>query len=204
MTSRHFLSAVITLGWLLASPGLSYADGKFMTSRGSSVIIVTDRGSISVQDTPSSPPKTYRLPLKGRVISIAANSTGCFGVTDAGEIFSSRDCRSWSVIDFNEEYRDYYGHVNFVGIAACAQGVAVAGSFEGGAPAVFTSTRGTVWSARGLTYSQGENLFELTETPLSIAADVAKDEYILTCTDGVKFYLPPCTHCNRLEYYGDL
>ena len=136
-------------------------------------------------------PFTPAPEVKGEVIGTATNEYATFGLTDKGEIFWSRDEKKWEVIDFNEMYRGYYAPVHFVGIAAGAGSVAVVGtSEESGAPAMF------------VTYSQGEELFELGEAPLAIRADLERDEYVLTCTDGVLFFVPSCSHCNRLEYHG--
>ena len=142
--------------------------------------------------------------LKGEIIDTTSNDYAIFGLTDAGEIFWSRNGKSWETIDFNEAYRGYYRPVRLVGIAAGNGSVAVVGTYENtGAPAMFVSSRGNVWTERGLTYSQGEELFELTEAPLAVRADLERDEFVITCTDGVLFFVPPCSHCNRKEYRGD-
>ena len=141
--------------------------------------------------------------VKGDIIGTATNDYATFILTDRGEIGWSRDSVKWEVIDFNEAYRGFYEPVRFVGIAAGAASVAVVGTYEEtGAPAMFVSSRGNVWTERGLTYSQGEELFELTEAPLAIRADLERDEFVLTCTDGVLFFVPSCSHCNRMEYHG--
>lgn len=142
--------------------------------------------------------------IKGEIIGTTSNDYATFVLTDEGEIGWSRDGESWTVIDFNEAYRGYYEPVRFVGIAAGKASVAVAGVYEKtGAPAIFISSRGNVWTERSLVYSQGEETFELTEAPLAISADLERDEFVLTCTDGVLFFVPPCSHCNRKEYAGD-
>ena len=148
-------------------------------------------------------PFTSDPAVKGNVIGISTNDYATFGLTDKGEIFWTRDSVKWEVIDFNEAYRGYYRPVRFVGIAAGNGNVAVVGTYENtGTPAMFVSSRGNVWTERGLTYSQGDELFELTETPLSVRADLERDEFVITCTDGVLFFVPPCSHCNRKEYHG--
>lgn len=142
-------------------------------------------------------------PGKGHVIGTASNGYASFVLTNKGEIAWSRDSVEWTVVDFNETYRGYYEPVRFVGIAAGKADVAVVGVYERtGAPAMFISSRGNVWTERRLVYQQGDELFELTETPLSIRADLARDEYVITCTDDVLFFVPPCSHCNRMEYHG--
>lgn len=152
---------------------------------------------------PAGPKEFPEVPVKGNVVDTSSNDYATFGLTDAGEIFWSRDGKDWTVIDFNEAYRGYYNPVRFVGIAAGKGSVAVVGTYEKtGAPAMFVSSRGNVWTERGLTYSQGEELFELTESPLSVSADLERDEFVITCTDGVLFFVPPCSHCNRKEYHG--
>lgn len=150
-------------------------------------------------------PLTPLPEVKGEIIGTSSNGYATFILTDKGEIGWSTDSVKWQVIDFNEVYRGYYRPVRFVGIAAGNGSVAVVGTYEKtGAPAMFVSSRGNVWTERGLTYSQGEELFELTEAPLAVRADLEHDEFVITCTDGVLFFVPPCSHCNRKEYHdGD-
>lgn len=150
-------------------------------------------------------PFTPAPEVRGEIIGTASNEYATFILTDKGEIGWSRDSVKWEIIDFNETYRGYYSPVRFVGIAAGKGSVAVVGVYEKtGAPAMFVSSRGNVWTERGLTYSQGEELFELTEAPLAVRADLERDEFVITCTDGVLFFVPPCSHCNRKEYHdGD-
>lgn len=150
-------------------------------------------------------PLTPLPEVKGEIIGTSSNGYATFILTDKGEIGWSTDSVKWQVIDFNEVYRGYYRPVRFVGIAAGNGSVAVVGTYEKtGAPAMFVSSRGNVWTERGLTYSQGEELFELTEAPLAVRADLERDEFVITCTDGVLFFVPPCSHCNRKEYHdGD-
>jgi len=45
-----------------------------------------------------------KLQLKGNIRSLSANTSSCFGVTDAGEIIKSNDGLNWSVTDYNKEY----------------------------------------------------------------------------------------------------
>ena len=149
-------------------------------------------------------PVTPPPEVKGGIIGTTSNEYATFGLTDAGEIFWSRDGKSWTVVDFNEAYRGYYEPVRFVGIAAGAASVAVVGTYEKtGAPAMFVSSMGNVWTERRLNYLQGEEMFDLGEAPLAVRADLERDEFVLTCTDGVLFFVPPCSHCNRLEYHGN-
>lgn len=140
--------------------------------------------------------------IKGEVIGICESSSVRCGITDKGEVFSSPDGKDWKVIDFYGDYREYYGELRFVGIAAGTAGFAIAAvrtnAAGGETPAVFTSSKGTVWSERELTYRQGEEWFQLWELPLSISHDPVKDEFVLECTDETLFYIPGCSHCNRM------
>ncbi len=185
---RPVLILLLSLAWSSSGPGSS---GVSENSRG--------HGRPRFSETPLLPGPEVR----GKVIGLSFNDFATFGLTDAGEIFWTRDSVRWEVVDFNEAYRGYYQPVRFVGIAAGKGSVAIVGTYEKtGAPAMFVSSRGNVWTERGLTYSQGEELFELTETPLSVRADLERDEFVITCTDGVLFFVPPCSHCNRKEYHG--
>jgi len=145
---------------------------------------------------------SLHIDCKGNLTMMDCNRNGCFALTDKSEIVFSSNGSSWKVFDFNEQYSDYYGEISLVGIAAGPGSVAVAGTDETGSPVVFISTRGTVWSQRILEYTLGSETFSLHETPLSISADLEKDEFVLQCTDNTLFFIPPCSHCNRLVYYG--
>ena len=203
MIGKSFISALLSLVWLIAGPGISLADEKaFSIEKDGITVSVTEEGEVILHNWSGDIIPSYRIAVKGKVTGLAANHTICIGVTDAGEIFTSKDGRDWNVTDFNEQYEGYYKKVRFVGVAAGAGSVAVAGINEMNAPEVFISTRGTVWSERPLIYSQGEETFELTELPKSITADLERDEFVLECTDDVWFFLPSCSHCNRLEYRG--
>jgi hypothetical protein len=201
---RTLLIFLLSLVWSSSSPGNSGVSENFRfasslpTSRlGPSRSLGHGRPRFS--ETPLLPGPE----VKGNVIGLSSNDFATFGLTDAGQIFWTRDSVKWEVIDFNEAYRGYYRPVRFVGIAAGNGSVAVVGTYENtGTPAMFVSSRGNVWTERGLTYSQGDELFELTETPLSVRADLERDEFVITCTDGVLFFVPPCSHCNRKEYHG--
>lgn len=194
MILSTLVSIIAGLALLQAGPGREVEyHGSTVRAEGHTVTVVSQGAETSTD-----------LPVKGEVIGLAANDYACYALTDAGEICRSRDMKAWTAVDFNETYRGYYDAVRFVGIAAGTGSVAVVGTYEGnGAPAMFVSSMGNVWSERTLTYSQGDELFELGEAPLAVRADIARDEYVLTCTDGVLFFVPSCSHCNRIEYHGN-
>ena len=141
--------------------------------------------------------------IKGEVTGICESASARCGITDKGEVFCSQNGKDWTVIDFYGDYKEYYGELRFVGIAAGTAGFAIAAvrtnSAGGETPAVFTSSKGTVWSERELTYRQGEEWFQLWELPISISHDPVKDEFVLECTDETLFYIPGCSHCNRIS-----
>ena len=203
MKVRFLISAVLSLAGLFARPGISSAETlSFTFERNGVIVTVREDGELILSNLSGDEQPSSRLPLTGNVTDLDTNDDICVGVTDRGEIFISKDGRNWDVKDFNKMYEGYYEKIRFVGVAAGKGSVAVAGITETNAPAVYISTRGTVWSARSLTYFQGEELFELTELPVGITADLERDEFVLECTDDVFFILPPCSHCNRLEYRG--
>ena len=202
--SKILLSRFLTLALILWGPGL---EGSALENFRSAPSLPSVAWAPPVHEATGGhgfPGHSLPTQIKGEVIGTTSNDYATFGLTDMGEIFWSTDGQSWTVIDFNETYRGYYAPVRFVGIAAGTGSVAVVGTYEeNGAPAMFVSSRGNVWSERTLTYSQGENLFELGEAPLAIRADLERDEYVLTCTGGVLFFVPSCSHCNRIEYHGN-
>ena len=203
MKIKTFIVALLSLTLLLAGSGITLAQNHFAIERNGLIINVSEDGEVVMMNYSGDPSPAFRLALTGKVTGLAANDAVCIGVTDKGEIFTSRDGRSWDVTDFNKTYEGYYRKVSFVGVAAGAASVAVAGVTDTNAPAVFISTRGTVWSERPLEYFQGEEQFVLTELPKRITADLERDEFVLECTDDVFFFIPPCSHCNRLEYRGN-
>ena len=203
MKIKTFIVALLSLTLHLAGSGITLGQNNFAIERNGLIINVSEDGEVVMMNYSGDPSPAFRLALTGKVTGLAANDAVCIGVTDKGEIFTSRDGRSWDVTDFNKTYEGYYRKVSFVGVAAGAASVAVTGVTDTNAPAVFISTRGTVWSERPLDYFQGEEQFELTELPVGITADLKRDEFVLECTDDVFFIIPPCSHCNRLEYRGN-
>ncbi len=201
MIVRTIISAILSLVWLSAGPGISVAGKEFTFERNGVIVTVREDGELLLQNYAGDEIPSSRLPLTGKVTGVTTSKDLCIGVTDKGEIFTSRDGREWNVTDFNKTYEGFYPEMSFVGVAAGTGSFAVAGVTKTNAPAVFISTRGTVWSERPLNYFQGEEHY-LTEIPLGITADLEKDEFVLECTDDVFFFLPACSHCNRLEYRG--
>lgn len=168
---------------------------------GECLIGACDDGSVLTWTTPGKAPEKAKLEVKGRIVSLSADDKQCFGITELGEIISTKDGVTWTVFDFNSTYVGYYGNVKFRGISVGLGSIAAAGVYaDSSRPAVFISSRGTVWSERGLSYSVGSDTFELNETPLSIHYDAKRDSFILACSDGVLFHIPGCSHCNRPEF----
>lgn len=139
---------------------------------------------------------------RGKLQAVCEDPDGCrWAVTDAGEILRSADGSAWTVLDFNAEYAGYYPQMDFRAVAAGGGSVMVAGLDAGGHLAVFTSSRGTVWSARSLAYREGGELQELDVTPCSLSYDSLRDSFFLCGTRGTLFEMPGCSHCNRLNRY---
>ncbi|MDO5442590.1 MAG: hypothetical protein Q4G10_02845 [Bacteroidia bacterium] len=203
MTVGKLFTVILSLTWLLAGSGFYHSYAKdFTIERDGVIVTITDEGEVILHNWAGDIIPAMRLALKGKVTGLAVNDAICIGVTDSGEIFTSKDGRTWDITDFNKAYEGYYPKIGFVGVAAGVSSVAVAGVTETNAPAVYISTRGTVWSERTLNYFSGEEQFYLNELPVSISADLERDEFVLECTDDTWFFLPSCSHCNRLEYRG--
>ncbi len=124
-----------------------------------------------------------------------------WAVTDAGEILRSADGAAWSVLDFNEEYAGYYPRMDWRAVASGGGSVMVAGLDPDGHLAVYTSSRGTVWSARSLEYTEAGERHVLDVTPCSLSYDSLRDSFFLCGTRGTLFEMPGCSHCNRLTRY---
>ncbi len=143
-----------------------------------------------------------RSVAKGKLQAICADADGRqWAVTDAGEILRSADGSSWTVLDFNAEYAGYYPRMDFRAVAAGGGSVMVAGLDADGRLAVYTSSRGTVWSARSLEYSEDGERGVLDVTPCSLSYDPLRDSFFLCGSSGTLFEMPGCSHCNRLTRY---
>ena len=124
-----------------------------------------------------------------------------WAVTDAGEILRSADGAAWTAFDFNAQYAGFYPKMRWFAVAAGGGSVMVAGLDADGPLAVFTSSRGTVWSARSLEYTLEGERAELDVTPVSLSYDPLRDSFFLCGSQGTLFEMPGCSHCNRLTRY---
>lgn len=124
-----------------------------------------------------------------------------WAVTDAGEILHSADGVAWTVLDFNAQYAGFYPPVDFRAVASGGGSVMVAGVDADGHLAVYTSSRGTVWSPRSLDYTEGGERLVLDVEPVSLSYDTLRDSFFLCGTSGTLFEMPGCSHCNRLTRY---
>ena len=140
------------------------------------------------------------LPVRGRLRALAADGGILWTVTDAGEILHGNEVSGWTVLDFNAQYDGYYPPMAFWAIAVGGGSIMVAGMTPGGAPAAFTSARGTVWSERSLDYSEGGSTFTFSALPMGLSYDPAKDRFYLV-GGGEELALPGCSHCNSLTHY---
>ena len=124
-----------------------------------------------------------------------------WAVTDAGEILRSADGTAWTVFDFNATYAGYYPPMDFRAVASGGGSVMVAGLDPDGHLAVYTSSRGTVWSGRSLEYTEAGERQVLDVSPCSLSYDPLRDSYFLCGSGGTLFEMPGCSHCNRLTRY---
>ena len=140
--------------------------------------------------------------VRGTLQAVCQDPAGLqWAVTDAGEILRSADGSSWTVLDFNAEYAGYYPPMDWRAVAAGGGSVMVAGLDPGGHLAVYTSSRGTVWSARTLEYTEAGEPHVLDVTPCSLSYDSLRDSFFLCGSGGTLFEMPGCSHCNSLTRY---
>lgn len=172
------VSLDVYLGWLFVSVN---------TGSGAQVL-----SFLSADDYPVVAP----MSLKGNIVSASAAGYDFYGVTDAGEIFCTHNGSDWSVFDFNAEYAGFYPEVSFSAVAVSNASVAVAGSDSSGNNVMFVSSKGSVWSERELSYLEGGSPLMLQETVLGLYYDILGDQFIATCTGGILFRIPACSHCN--------
>lgn len=162
------------------------------------VIAAADGGEISVGNA-SGLFKAIQLDLKGNIVSVSANTTACYGVTDKGEIIHSRDGINWHVFDFNKMYQDYYKTCQFTKVLATDKQISIIGIQDDEMPVMFYSSGGTVWTQRNLGYTDNEGMPSLLNTNLNdIYYDETKDRFILVCNQGQMMTIPSCSHCNKL------
>ena len=146
--------------------------------------------------------ESLQTAARGKLQAICEGQDGMqWAVTDAGEILRSADGVAWTVQDFNAEYAGYYPPMDFRAVAAGGGSVMVAGLDANGHLAVYTSSRGTVWSARSLEYSEAGERQVLDVTPSSLSYDSVRDSFFLCGSGGTLFEMSGCSHCNRLTRY---
>ena len=141
------------------------------------------------------------LPVQGRLRGLAADGSVLWAVTEAGEILHGNSYSGWTVLDFNAQYAGYYPPMTFWAVAVGGGSIVVAGTDPGGIPAVFTSSRGTVWSERTLDYTEAGSTFTFTALPMGLSYDTAQDRFYLLGSGGEELALPGCSHCNSHTQY---
>ena len=176
-----------TLTGLVESGGKWYA----IDTDGLELLELDEKGQVQRQDP---------LPAQGRLRGLAADGGILWVVTDAGEILHG-GASGWTTFDFNANYAGYYPPMAFWAVAAGGGSVMVAGTGPGGAPAAFTSARGTVWSERSLAYTEGGSTCVFSAFPMSLSYDAPQDRYYLLGSGGAQLALPGCSHCNSLTRY---
>lgn len=172
---------------------LSDFNGKILAgSELGKLFIINEKGLLS----------PLQLPLRGNIVSISANTSDCYGVTDTGEIIHSKDGAEWSVFDFNEFYKGYYKKCIFTKILITDNRIAVTGKYADGLPVLMFSVQGNVWVERNLDYTDENGMpNSLTAIPSDIIYDYSRDEFLLGCSRGNLISIPSCSHCNKLFVY---
>ena len=161
-----------------------------------------DRGEILIGDI-NGVFKKIRLSLKGKIVSLSARSSDCYGVTDAGEIIHTADGIQWDIFDFNGIYAGYYKPCLFTKILATENQIAVIGKHDDGSPVLLFSTRGNVWTERTLEYTNDQvRTASLEDIPYDLFYDSREDLFILCCSKGKVMTIPSCSHCNQLMTYS--
>lgn len=142
-----------------------------------------------------------KLPVQGLLRALAAENGVLWAVTDTGEIVHGSPASGWKVLDFNAQYAGYYPPMTFWAVAVGGGSIVIAGTDPGGTPAVFTSSRGTVWSERTLDYTEAGSTFTFTALPMGLSYDTAQDRFYLLGSGGEELALPGCSHCNSHTQY---
>ncbi len=167
-----------------------------------SVLVVSPDCAVMKVERNGKTGRLCRSQIKGGsdiVTGIARSGDRTYILTENGIIYNTTDFKSFTSFDFNLTYSGYYDPARFSAICASAGSIFIAGTYDNGMPAVFTSTAGNIWSERSLTYTDRAETLSLEQQPLSMAYDSRMDRFVLACTDGYLFYMPGCSHCNSLE-----
>ena len=159
----------------------------------------TDGARIVCLDNFDTSPQVLPLDIKGSLTALSAGLQFCCGVTSEGEIIRTTDLENWTVLDFNAQYDGFYPRVCFSDIEIGLENLAVVGTTDVGAPAMFISSQGSVWSYRELSYSASQGSYYLEEEPFSVIYDYLGDQYVMLCGGGVLFSVPACAHCNKFR-----
>lgn len=206
-TADGFLAAGDCLAWLdaegnvlrkrpLEKPLTALAacdEGLYaLEADGRGLLLLTPDGSVASRE---------KLPVKGVLRALAADGNTLWAVTDAGQIAHRKGTSGWTVFDFNAQYAGYYPSMDFRAVAAGGGSVMVAGIGPDGAPAAYTSARGTVWSERTLDYTEQGLPCLFTAEPVSLGYDAPQDRFYLAGAGGALLALPSCSHCNSLTRY---
>jgi hypothetical protein len=136
--------------------------------------------------------------LKGNIVSLSSGINDCWGVTDQGEIISSKDGLNWTIFDFNSVYKGYYETCKFIKVETTPNQIAVLGINDEGLPVLFFSSKGNVWTERSLLFTNEEGVPEmLNEIPTDIFYDENNDQFILSDKQGGIMTIPSCSHCQK-------
>lgn len=163
-----------------------------------SILCGSTDGQLFVADA-SGDIKQSQLPLLGNIVSLSANESVCFGVTDKGEIFHSKNGKDWTVFDYNEFYKGYYQTCRFIRVLVTSNRIAVLGKQADGSPALLFSSEGSVWTQRTLNYTDEEGIQGMLDVqPNNLLYREDTDEFLLCCNAGKILVVPACSHCNKL------
>jgi hypothetical protein len=147
---------------------------------------------------------SVQFKLKGNIVSLFAEASVCYGVSDQGEIIHSSDGENWTIFDFNEVYKGYYKACAFNKIIVTPTQIAVIGKSFENLPVLYFSSAGNVWSERQLIYTDEEGFNALLNNiPSNIYYNSSKDQFLLLCANGMLMTIPSCSHCQKLYKISD-
>jgi hypothetical protein len=162
------------------------------------IIAGCDEGGLCVGNIENSL-KSIQLDLKGNIVSLSAGINECWGVTDKGEIISSKDGINWIIFDFNSVYKGYYKACTFIKVETIPNQIVVVGKTEDGTPALFFSSKGNVWSERPLSYTNEKGFIDILKvSPKDIYYDFSMDQFIMIFNEGKLLTIPSCSHCQKM------
>jgi hypothetical protein len=160
-------------------------------------IAAADNGTILIFENENKRQK-IKLPLKGDIVSVSAGISKCIGVTDKGEIISTKNTLIWDIFNYNFQYEGFRKPCVFKNVIVTNNWIVIVGWHKDNTPVTLFSSQGNVWIERVFIFTNEYGITQVGDNlPNDIAHDVVEDQFFVACNNGEVLNLPSCTKCNR-------